>query len=211
MFEMVLNMLLHCIPLHHGQITAKTFIYVCVWSKQFSLNPFQLSVAFHIETSHLFCTEKQWLVSMWNATLEWNVLSEYLLSWWSEDKTSIPNLKINELFTVQKRNHTSFSCARFAFEFEYLMETAFAYLKALYIWVKADQRTFAGLTFSYILYLRIYKKCLQSKHEKIVQVIKLYHIKVYLHLYANKKLKSLQNILGMVQLLLFWGKTDRGS
>ena len=59
MLEMVLNMLLHSIPLHHGQIAAKTFIYVCVWSKQFSLNPFQLSVAFHIETSHLFCTEKQ--------------------------------------------------------------------------------------------------------------------------------------------------------
>ena len=143
---------------------------------------------------------------MWNATLEWNVLIEYLLSWWSEDKTSIPNLKINELFTVQKRNHTSFSCARFAFEFEYLMETAFAYLKALYIWVKADQRKFAGLTVSYILYLHIYKKCLQSKHDKIIQVIKLYHINAYLDLYTNKKLKSLQNSLGMVQLLLFWGK-----
>ena len=73
-----------------------------------------------------------------------------MLSWWSGDRTSIPNLQIDELFTVQKRNHTSFSCAIFAFDFEYLIETAFAYLKALYIWVKADQRKFAGLTFSYI-------------------------------------------------------------
>ena len=34
----------------------------------------QPSVAFHIETSHLFCSAKQWLVSIWNVTLAWNGL-----------------------------------------------------------------------------------------------------------------------------------------
>ena len=95
-----------------------------------------------------FAQKNRWLVSIWNATLGWNELIEYLLSWWSGNRTSIPDLQIDELFIVLKRNHTSFSCTRFAFDFEYLMETAFAYLKALYIWVKADQRKFSGLTFS---------------------------------------------------------------
>ena len=35
-------------------------------------------VAFHIETNHLFC---KWLVSIWNATIGWNGLSNHGPIW----------------------------------------------------------------------------------------------------------------------------------
>ena len=38
--------------------------------------PFQPSVAFHIETSHLTGEPDKWLVSIWNATLGWNELNK---------------------------------------------------------------------------------------------------------------------------------------
>ena len=44
------------------------------------LNPFPASVASHIETRHLICTQIKWLVSIWNATLTWNWLCLLLVS-----------------------------------------------------------------------------------------------------------------------------------
>ena len=35
---------------------------------------FNPCVAFHIETNHCFAEENRWLVSIWNATLDWNGL-----------------------------------------------------------------------------------------------------------------------------------------
>ena len=46
------------------------YFYFCLLA-----NPFQPSAAFHTKTSHLFYFAKQWLVSKWNTTLDWNELS----------------------------------------------------------------------------------------------------------------------------------------
>lgn len=37
-------------------------------------NPFQPTVAFHIEASLWFAMQNKWLVPIWNATQEWNKL-----------------------------------------------------------------------------------------------------------------------------------------
>ena len=58
-------------------------------------NPFQPSVAFHIETSHLICSANQikWLVSISNATLGWN---ELMTCYW------VPGLILGEVRTFFK-------------------------------------------------------------------------------------------------------------